>query len=410
MEYPKLTIIIPTLQRPETLQSTIKTALNQQYPNYSIIVSDNFSNDNTKEIVTSFNSAKITYINPGCRLSMSKHWEFALTHVEEGYVTILGDDDGVLPGALQKVANILHQYPLPVIGWRFCNFNWKGLSPHFSIPLANYFRIVDAAKEINTIFAQSIYASIEFPSLYGGFISIDLINKLKQENGGIFFHSRIPDFFSGALVAASVKKYIRLDFPITINATSKYSTGFAVVNKDHKQSAFTNLQKGDDNIPFHKNLLFIRSIVVPISEALMRVHELQPEFPQVDIKKMLTAVAAEASAVNSADEFTALQGGIEAIAALNNLKEYGNELIKSMVHRPAQQKVKKKFSPVSLLLYVDTTNTNIDTVEDACNFANNVIFKKYSRLIIPGAKNYYRIKATLLYFYLKFLSPQKKYF
>src|SRR5215211_1243160 len=107
MSLPFLTVIIPTLKRPDTLYYTIRTVIEQDYDNYQVIVSDNFSNDETSSVVASFKSNKIRYINPGRKLSMSHHWEFALQHVDTGFVTVLGDDDGMLPGGLRRIANLL---------------------------------------------------------------------------------------------------------------------------------------------------------------------------------------------------------------------------------------------------------------------------------------------------------------
>ena len=90
MQSPLLTVIIPTLRRPTTLYWTLKTVVEQDYDNLDIIVSDNFSNDETADVVASFADKRIRYINPGRKLSMSHHWEFALEHVESGYVTVLG--------------------------------------------------------------------------------------------------------------------------------------------------------------------------------------------------------------------------------------------------------------------------------------------------------------------------------
>ena len=37
---------------------------------------------------------------------MSHNWEFALGFVPDGWVTIIGDDDALLPGALKRVSGI----------------------------------------------------------------------------------------------------------------------------------------------------------------------------------------------------------------------------------------------------------------------------------------------------------------
>jgi glycosyltransferase involved in cell wall biosynthesis len=409
MSLPKLTVIIPTLSRPDTLYFTLKTVLNQRYSNYSILVSDNFSNDNTRDVVESFKNNKINYINTGQRLSMSHHWEFALAQVEDGYVTVLGDDDGMLPNALDKVAAIINRHQLPAVGWRFGNFNWAGLPPHFMIPMANYYRIVDSSTEIKKIFERSIYHTIEFPSLYGGFIDVALLKQIRQQQGGKFFHSRIPDFFSGAMVAASVKQYIRLEFPITINATSRHSAGFATINKSNDQKAFVDLQTAH-NIPFHKKLIFIRSNAVPIAEAMLQVAELKPGFPRVDIKKILEEVAAEASITPDEEKYIELKEGVKQIAGINQLDIHAKELLAKLERHPQPAIVKKKFSPVSLSLYVDTTNSGLDTVEDACDLAAFAIPPNYFRFKNNLSKNYSRLTGYLRFLWLKYFSEKKNYF
>ncbi|MGZ8158598.1 MAG: glycosyltransferase family 2 protein, partial [Methylobacter sp.] len=65
----KYTVIIPTRDRAETLEATLRTCLRQTYENFEIIVSDNCSGDNTKEIVDGLHDPRIRYINPGRRLS-----------------------------------------------------------------------------------------------------------------------------------------------------------------------------------------------------------------------------------------------------------------------------------------------------------------------------------------------------
>ena len=104
---PLINVVIPTRERADTLKFCLQTVLMQAYSNLRIIVSDNFSNDSTKDVVLRFNDERITYLNTGQRLSMSHNWEFALSKITDGWVTILGDDDGLLPGALERVAEII---------------------------------------------------------------------------------------------------------------------------------------------------------------------------------------------------------------------------------------------------------------------------------------------------------------
>ena len=105
----KFTIIIPTRERADVLVHSLHTVVAQDYEDLTIIVSDNFSQDNTKQVVDSFHDPRIKYINTGRRVSMSHNWEFALSHVKDGWVSIIGDDDGLMPGALTTVADIIRK-------------------------------------------------------------------------------------------------------------------------------------------------------------------------------------------------------------------------------------------------------------------------------------------------------------
>ena len=53
MSYPKLTIFVLTHNNEKTIKKTLTSVLNQTYPNKEIIVSDNYSDDRTEEIVKS---------------------------------------------------------------------------------------------------------------------------------------------------------------------------------------------------------------------------------------------------------------------------------------------------------------------------------------------------------------------
>ncbi len=59
MNSPKLTVIIPTRERADTLFHTLRTVLEQEYENLEIIVSDNASIDNTRQVVSQFTDVRL---------------------------------------------------------------------------------------------------------------------------------------------------------------------------------------------------------------------------------------------------------------------------------------------------------------------------------------------------------------
>ena len=54
-------IIIPTYNRCDLLRKAVNSVLTQTYKNFEIIIIDNYSDDNTQEVVESFKNSKIVY-------------------------------------------------------------------------------------------------------------------------------------------------------------------------------------------------------------------------------------------------------------------------------------------------------------------------------------------------------------
>jgi glycosyltransferase involved in cell wall biosynthesis len=192
----KLTILIPTRERSNSLLHTIRTCLNQNYNNYEIIVSDNYSQDNTKEVVESFKDSRIKYINTGSRLSMSQNFDFALTHVFEGYVMFIGDDDAILPNSLEYVNDIINDTKCDAVVSYNSFYTWPD-TPNPNKLFWGYrqgFEIRNSKKWINKFFNFEMIYTFDLPSVYCGFVKKSIIEGLTKEN--IFFRSSIPDAFT----------------------------------------------------------------------------------------------------------------------------------------------------------------------------------------------------------------------
>jgi len=60
-------VCIPAYNAGQTIAKTLNSIINQNYPNFEIIVSDNHSTDNTAEIVSQYQKYKVKYfLNPVC--------------------------------------------------------------------------------------------------------------------------------------------------------------------------------------------------------------------------------------------------------------------------------------------------------------------------------------------------------
>ena len=224
----KLNVLIPTRERADTLFHSLRTVVTQNYENLSIIVSDNFSQDNTKAIVESFNDPRIKYLNTGKRISMSANWEVALSAVTDGWVTFLGDDDGLLPGSLKKVAQLLDTTKAQAIRSSTCTYFYPGVNQDKKWRLVVQANTGVEVRDANVWLAKALNGHADYPDLpmlyNGGFISHALLMESKGGDGK-FFQSSIPDIYSAVACASIVEGYIYSKEPFAMFGNSKHSGG-----------------------------------------------------------------------------------------------------------------------------------------------------------------------------------------
>ncbi|MDR2186454.1 MAG: glycosyltransferase [Azonexus sp.] len=292
----KFTVIIPTRERADTLLYALQTVVAQDYENLEIIVSDNFSQDNTKAVVESFTDSRIKYINTGRRLSMSHNWEFALDHVRDGWVTFVGDDDGLLPGALAKVAEVIHATNCKAVSSELCAFAWPGVWSHntgFIVPLGRGYEIRETKKWLGKVLrGETRYQKL--PWVYmGGFVDISAINAARKN--GVFFLSSIPDVYSSIALSLTLSEYVYLKEPVVIAGASAHSTGASYFQANSNDSSVKKFFS-EENIPFHsavKNMKGVRSLALCIYEPYLQAAHLHNDHIKTRLEDQICIVLAQ---------------------------------------------------------------------------------------------------------------------
>ncbi len=106
-----VSIIIPTYNRAGLLKHAINSALKQSWNNIEIVVSDNCSNDNTKEIIFEFNDNKINYFVNDENIGPILNWRTALKKAKGELSIILSDDDYFLDERyIENSVNLFNKY------------------------------------------------------------------------------------------------------------------------------------------------------------------------------------------------------------------------------------------------------------------------------------------------------------
>lgn len=332
----KLTVIIPTRERADTLRHCLRTVTSQPYQNLEIIVSDNFSQDATKEVVYRCNDGRVKYVNTGKRLGMSDNWEFAFSQVTGDYVIYLGDDDGLLPGAITKINFLLNSSGTDILSWDPATYHWDS-SPNIDFRSSLYLPLNSGCIERDSY--SLLKSVLEFSQPYyrlpipyiRSVVSVGIMKDLVRKSGRLI-NSRTPDVYLGVAIANEGHKFSYSKSPLSVAGISGHSNGAAQLNLGvDKRSA--KLVDQEDNIPFHKDVEYIPVIPFVLWEAVLQVRDHlgihQSVLSHLDAKKaikysipvckslalsdegaMLEKVALQARRVGLSREFTSWCGDL----------------------------------------------------------------------------------------------------
>lgn len=241
----KFNIIVPTRNRSSTLIHCLRTILRQDYPDFRVIVSDNNSTDDTRKVVDALGDHRVTYVNTGRALSMKENWDYALQHVKDGWVGFVGDDDGLMPGALLKVSEVIAKTGLQAVTSSWCRYTWPSdVLRHASqlvLPLGKGFEIRDSSRWLERIMS-GIWRYGELPYAYtGGFVDINILRKATPGNSE-FFRAVNPDIYSAIVISSLIEKFVFLHEPIALRGTSKFSTGASSLGGSNNPQPFIDIR------------------------------------------------------------------------------------------------------------------------------------------------------------------------
>ncbi len=277
---PLISVVIPTRERADTLKFTLETALDQANDHFEIVISDNFSQDNTKEVVEGFSDSRIKYVNTGRRLSMCDNWDFALEHVSGDYVIYIGDDDGLMPGAINKLGEMIKTRPCPIYCWEPHEYLWpieENFPKIVSITSIRCAYEIDLNKLVRFSLRWGGIRNGRLPRVYHAAVATSLLKIIHKTTGRVF-HSQAPDIFTAYALPAFSNKAINLGVALTVTGYSgKSNSGVAIAKNGPENFQRFVLEYGD--YKYHASLFpGAPNIINHIQDSVLVAMDLFPEF------------------------------------------------------------------------------------------------------------------------------------
>lgn len=120
-----LSILLPTYNRKNQIKRQIEYFINEKFYTYSnveIIVSNNCSDDGTNLVLNDYKYDNLRIFSQNSNIGSNNNFLFLINKSRAKFIWIVGDDDELKNGLLEKVIKVLTNYP--EIGHLFINFNY----------------------------------------------------------------------------------------------------------------------------------------------------------------------------------------------------------------------------------------------------------------------------------------------
>lgn len=245
---PKYSIIIPSRNGGKYLPYCVKTIIEQDYNNYELLISDDHSTDDTVIFLNSIHHSNIKILTPPVGLSMSEHWEWALSHAIGEWIIFVGQDDGLQSYFFKladKLTGIAHKKSIRAIMSERALFFWKDSSFYYGDAAIRYraknaIRIKSCKLGVLKAFT-GIWSYFYLPAMYTtSMFHKDLIIEAKNKQKGRLFVTHPQDANLAAIACSLEKRYLMSFIPLGWVGSSKKSAGMAIRIKDSDNGSKTD--------------------------------------------------------------------------------------------------------------------------------------------------------------------------
>lgn len=238
MKRPLFSVIIPTHNRAHVIKNAIQSVIEQTFEDFELVVGNNFSADNTKEVVSEFNDRRVRYFETDELLTMGDSWSFAIEQARGEYLIFLSDDDATSIVTLELVKEVIDAYPdNKLIVWTFCDYfpdaqnRFGFITPPNTVWIPSFsgkIYVRDSKRAINDRFSLTNLLAeppIEesdfkhFPALINAAYHRSIFSSLKEKKLK-FQHSECAstDFYSVVTTLYVVDSYVLLDYPFHLHS------------------------------------------------------------------------------------------------------------------------------------------------------------------------------------------------
>lgn len=241
---PKLSILIPTKNRYQTLMSILNLMLNKFEDDVEFIIQDNSDNNEQFTVyLDDLNDKRIKYFYTKQPISIVDNTELAINHCTGAFLCFIGDDDIVSPCIMDVIDNVINQ-PIDAVTYPSSYYWWKNVNfakeDYYNNPGAFWMptnkgeeaRRYSSEQELDVLINAGALSIGCLPRLYHGLIRLKTLEKIKNKTGK-FVLGASPDIALATSLAFVDAKVLYIPSPLTVYGASKNSGGGWTAENKH---------------------------------------------------------------------------------------------------------------------------------------------------------------------------------
>lgn len=245
---PFFSVLIPTRNRANLLRLALKSVLVQTYSNYEVVISDNNSTDSTFEVVAEMSDERVKYFRTEHDLSLVDNWNNAYIHSDGQYVIMIGDDDYLLPHALETYAQAIQEHPKVRLF-----FSREAIYSYPDYIDRKYRNVVvhsaDTSRELTLCDTQSLLRTIfcfRYPIATQTICySRDLMEDISWQ--GYPFHPPFPDHFSAGSALLRIPYAISIGAHLVLIGRNRYGSGYGYIYGQNRAQRWIEEQQSQQD-------------------------------------------------------------------------------------------------------------------------------------------------------------------
>lgn len=242
----KFSVLLPTRNRLDLLSYAIESVRKQNYEDWEIIVSDNFSEENIADYISSLQDFRIKYFRTDQFIPVTDNWNNALDKSDGDYVIMLGDDDCLMPGYFATLNQEITEHQLPELVYTSAYlYAYPGVMPRHpngflrSYTRAKIFRSRQESFWLKKNESENLARlSADFRMRFDYNMQFSLVSRkliLKMAKYGSFYQSPYPDYYASNAMMLSAERILIVPRPLVAIGISPKSFGFYYYNDSEKQ-------------------------------------------------------------------------------------------------------------------------------------------------------------------------------